>query len=102
MRGLAARPRPWSGEPTWGYLYRKLIGLLEAAGFRVIVPLLVPITADDPERDQCEAAWDVYRRWQKPLLTLWGELCPFTHGDLGRLFQSQVPGARPLQPGGRG
>src|SRR4029077_13042490 len=26
------------GEPTWGYLYRKMIGPLEAAGFRVIVP----------------------------------------------------------------
>jgi hypothetical protein len=36
-------------------------------------PLLVPITADDPDSDACEAVWDVYRRWQKPLLTLWGE-----------------------------
>jgi len=57
-------------------------------------PLLVPLTADDLERDKCEAAWEVYRRWQKPLLTLWGDHCPFTHGDLGRSFQSQVPGAR--------
>ena len=57
-------------------------------------PLLVPITADDPERDKCEAAWDVYRRWQKPVLTLWGDHCPFTHLDLGRAFQSQIPGAQ--------
>jgi haloalkane dehalogenase len=57
-------------------------------------PLLVPITGDDPERDKCEAAWDVYRRWQKPVLTLWGDHCPFTHLDLGRTFQSQIPGAR--------
>jgi haloalkane dehalogenase len=57
-------------------------------------PLLVPITTDDPERDKCEAAWSVFERWRKPLLTLWGELCPFTHGDLGRAFQSRVPGAQ--------
>jgi len=57
-------------------------------------PPLVPIIADDPERDKCEAAWAVYRRWRKPLLTLWGDLCPFTHGDLGPSFQTQVPGAQ--------
>jgi haloalkane dehalogenase len=57
-------------------------------------PLLVPITPDDPERDKCEAAWDVYRKWQKPVLTLWGDRCPFTHLDLGRTFQSQIPGAK--------
>lgn len=26
------------GEPTWGYLYRKMIGPLAAAGFRCVVP----------------------------------------------------------------
>jgi haloalkane dehalogenase len=57
-------------------------------------PLLVPITADDPERDRCEAAWAVFERWQKPLLTLWGDHCPFTHLDLGRSFQRRVPGAQ--------
>jgi haloalkane dehalogenase len=56
-------------------------------------PLLVPITADDPERDECEAAWAVYRNWRKPVLTLWGDACPFTHGDLGRSFQT-IPGAQ--------
>ena len=44
--------------------------------------------------EACEAAWDVYRRWQKPLLTLWGDHCPFTHGDLGRAFRTAVPGAQ--------
>ena len=27
-------------------------------------------------------------------LTLWGDHCPFTHLDLGRTFQSQIPGAQ--------
>ncbi len=57
-------------------------------------PLLVPLTADDPERARCDAAWSVLERWHKPLLTLWGELCPFTHADLGRGFQTRVPGAQ--------
>jgi haloalkane dehalogenase len=57
-------------------------------------PLLVPITADDRERERCEAAWSVLERWQKPLLTLWGDHCPFTHLDLRRSFQQRVPGAR--------
>src|SRR5207253_7693506 len=29
------------GEPSWGYLYRKMVGLLTAAGHRVLVPDLV-------------------------------------------------------------
>ncbi len=81
--GAAARTAYDAPFPTQAY----------AVGARRF-PLLVPITADDPERDKCEAAWDVYKRWQKPLLTLWGDQCPFTHGDLGRSFQSRVPGAK--------
>jgi haloalkane dehalogenase len=63
-----------------------------AAGARRF-PLLVPITADDPERERCEAAWEVFRRWHKPALTLWGDHCPHTNADLGRSFQTQIPGA---------
>jgi haloalkane dehalogenase len=80
---VAARTAYDSPFPTQAYV----------AGARRF-PLLVPITADDPEREKCEAAWAVYERWQKPLLTLWGDLCPFTHLDLGRPFQTRVPGAR--------
>lgn len=56
-------------------------------------PLLVPITADDPERARCDAAWEVYRRFEKPVLTLFGDHCPFTNADLGRSFQKEIPGA---------
>jgi haloalkane dehalogenase len=56
-------------------------------------PLLVPLNADDPERARCDAAWEVLRGWRKPVLTLWGDQCPFTFWDLGRTFQSQIPGA---------
>ena len=39
------------GEPTWGYLWRKVIGPLEAAGHRVVVPDLVGFgRSDKPAR----------------------------------------------------
>jgi haloalkane dehalogenase len=57
-------------------------------------PLLVPLTEDDPERARCDAAWTVWERWEKPVLTVWGDHCPFTHQDLGRTFQSRIPGAQ--------
>jgi haloalkane dehalogenase len=55
--------------------------------------LLVPITADDPERARCDAAWEVFRQWHKPVLTLFGDHCPHTNADLGRSYQSEIPGA---------
>jgi haloalkane dehalogenase len=35
------------GEPTWGYLYRKMIPGLVAAGHRVIVPDLIGLGRSD-------------------------------------------------------
>jgi len=57
-------------------------------------PLLVPITADDPERARCDAAWSVLERFEKPVLTLFGDHCPHTNADLGRSFQTRIPGAQ--------
>lgn len=39
------------GEPTWGYLYRKMIGLAVAAGFRVVVPDLIGFGRSDKPLD---------------------------------------------------
>jgi haloalkane dehalogenase len=57
-------------------------------------PMLVPLTADDPERLRCDAAWAVLERWHKPVLTVWGDHCPFTNADLGRSYRDRIPGAR--------
>lgn len=57
-------------------------------------PMLVPVTADDPERIKNDAAWKVFERWQKPALTLWGDHCPHTHNDLGKPFRTRIPGAQ--------
>jgi len=57
-------------------------------------PMLVPITEDDPERARCDAAWEVFERWHKPALTLWGDHCPHTNAEGGRTFRERIPGAR--------
>lgn len=55
-------------------------------------PLLVPITPDDPAAAANRAAWEVLRRWQKPLLTAFSDSDAVTRGG-ERVFQKLVPGA---------
>lgn len=57
-------------------------------------PFLVPITADDPERAKNDAAWAVLEKWQGPVLTLWGDACPFTFMTRGQQYRDRMPGAR--------
>ncbi|MCC5888816.1 MAG: alpha/beta fold hydrolase [Gammaproteobacteria bacterium] len=64
-----------------------------AAGARRF-PLLVPITPDDPERKRNDAAWAVLERWQGPVLTLWGDACPFTFASKGKAYRERMPGAK--------
>ena len=56
-------------------------------------PRLVPITPQDPERAANEAAWEVLKAWDKPLLTLFSSRDPITKGG-ERVFQAKVPGAQ--------
>jgi haloalkane dehalogenase len=56
-------------------------------------PLLVPITPDDPAAAANRRAWEVLRRWQKPLLTAFSDGDPVTRGG-ERVFQKLVPGAQ--------
>lgn len=39
------------GEPTWGYLYRHMIGPMVAAGYRVVVPDLIGFGRSDKPTD---------------------------------------------------
>ncbi len=57
-------------------------------------PMLVPITADDPERAKNDAAWEALEAWHKPVLTVWGDHCPHSRIDMGRSFRERIPGAR--------
>ena len=58
-----------------------------------LFPTFVPTTPDDPERARNEAAWEVFKRWDKPFLTLFSNRDPVTRGG-HRIWQERVPGAK--------
>lgn len=57
------------------------------------LPLLVPITPDDPASAANRKAWDVFHTWNKPFLTSFSDGDPITRGQ-DKLFQERIPGAR--------
>lgn len=61
------------------------------AGARAF-PSLVPSRRDDPERRNNELAWEFFRHWHKPFLTLFSNRDPVTRGGQ-RVWQELVPGA---------
>ena len=61
------------------------------AGARVF-PALVPTAPDDPAAEPNRKAWDLLRRWEKPLLTAFSDSDPITRGG-ERAFQKLIPGA---------
>jgi haloalkane dehalogenase len=58
-----------------------------------LFPSFVPTTPDDPERARNEAAWEVFKRWDKPFLTLFSNRDPVTRGG-HRIWHERVPGAK--------
>ncbi len=62
------------------------------AGARAF-PRLVPTTPDDPAAPANRAAWDVFRKWQKPFLTSFSDRDPITRG-LDKAIVERVPGAK--------
>jgi haloalkane dehalogenase len=58
-----------------------------------LFPTFVPITPDNPERAANEAAWEVFKRWDKPFLTLFSNMDPITRGG-HKVWQRDVPGAQ--------
>ena len=61
------------------------------AGARIF-PSLVPTSPDDPAAEANRAAWEVFRRWDKPFLTAFSDGDPVTAGG-ERPFRRDVPGA---------
>ena len=58
-----------------------------------LLPKFVPTTADDPERQNNERAWEFFKHWDKPFLTLFSSRDPITRGG-HKVWQQQVPGAQ--------
>lgn len=57
------------------------------------MPLLVPISPDNPATEANRAAWEVFRQWQKPFLTAFSDGDPITAGG-DKVFRKLVPGAQ--------
>ena len=49
------------GEPSWSYLYRKMIPLVVSAGFRAIAPDLIGFGRSDKPVDPAAHSWDMHR-----------------------------------------
>ena len=62
------------------------------AGPRVM-PVLVPITPDDPGAEANRAAWEVLRSWSRPFVTFFSDGDRIT-GPWAEPFRTEVPGAR--------
>ena len=62
------------------------------AGARAF-PKLVPTMPDDPAAPANRAAWEVFRKWQKPFLTAFSNRDPVTRGA-DKAFLELVPGAK--------
>ncbi len=56
-------------------------------------PLLVPTAPSDPETAANRAAWEVLRRFEKPVLCAFSDGDPITRGA-ERYFQTHVPGTQ--------
>ena len=56
------------GEPSWGYLYRKMVGSLVDAGLRVIVPDLVGFGRSDKPADRRDYTYARHVEWLRSAL----------------------------------
>jgi len=56
------------GEPSWSFLYRKVIPVLLAAGHRVIVPDLVGFGRSDKPADRADCTYQGHVEWMEELL----------------------------------
>ncbi len=57
------------GQPTWSYLYRKLIPLLTAAGYRVIAPDLIGFGKSDKPTSRADYTYAAHVDWLSRFVT---------------------------------
>jgi haloalkane dehalogenase len=84
------------GEPTWSYLYRKLIGPIAAAGYRALAPDFIGFGRSDKPKERSaysyQAHVDWLRHWVEALdlrdITL---VCQDWGGPIGLRVLSEMP-----------
>lgn len=84
------------GEPSWSYLYRKLIGPIAAAGFRAVAPDFIGFGRSDKPRDRAAYSYQAHVDWLKRLvetldlrrITL---VCQDWGGPIGLRVLSEMP-----------
>src|SRR3546814_5293472 len=85
------------GEPTWAYLYRKVVPTLVAAGHRCIVPDLVGFGRSDKPSQQGDYTYQREVDWMSDVL--FGELdlrdITFFGQDWGSLIGLRLVAAQP-------
>jgi len=57
------------GEPTWSYLYRKMIPVFSAAGMRTLVPDLVGFGRSDKPSERSDYTYSKHMQWMTAWLT---------------------------------
>jgi len=87
-----------NGQPTWSYLYRKLIPPLVAAGLRVIAPDLFGFGRSDKPTEDAVYTFDFHRESLLALVRFIGLrdamlVCQDWGGLLGLTLPMEVPGA---------
>src|SRR5436305_248757 len=107
------------GEPSWSYLYRRMIPLLTAAGFRAVAPDLVGFGRSDKPASPADYTYQRHVDWMHGVLealdlrgvTLvcqdWGgliglRLAAERADGSARPAAHEHHGSRPLPPGGPG
>lgn len=84
------------GEPTWGYLYRKMIGPLADAGFRVLVPDLIGFGRSDKPVSQSTFTYQRHVDWLETwLLDLDLQRITLFAQDWGGLIGLRIVAAHP-------
>ncbi len=56
------------GEPSWSYLYRKMIPVLAKAGFRVLAPDLIGFGKSDKPTEQSDYTYQKHIDWMKSFI----------------------------------
>ena len=62
------------GEPTWGYLYRRMIPTLTEAGHRLIVPDLIGFGRSDKPTRRAAYTYNGHVAWMKEFLDHFGDV----------------------------